>query len=833
MKKIFFILTVAMMQLIATANAEDVSELLTNGDFENGISGYSIAYSGKNDTVLPKMFETDKYVSNGDRALELVSGADLTYKESNSLLSKGFAYQGISANTEFETKDGMEYKISGDIYTTKENIKVRFILTDGAKAVYSSEEMEITPNSWNKANYIWKPDKIYKNAKLRVVFYDIKKGDKIYIDNLSVKPDALSNEMWQPITAESVLCDSDKVTFSAASSAIEKAAGVKCSIDKSILNAGEYVLNGYVSTDLEKAYVKLSCKNIDGTSEYYIVKKGEKTQVQLVIDPESYNGEALELRVEVFGKSTQSSHNVEMYDFNLLDSNCIVNIEETETDELAVSGVLRAGNENAEIDAAVTPEHTFKVNVDSQNEYSFKITPVFSDELMQTVTVELSNIKGYSDVGGKISGVYMAVNNELVNSTAELADATTDKEELAKLISEELTDALGVSVTDVYRAADKDFVIGYLLDKDISDADKLKNEMLSAACISALDSDKVKLSYVLDQYAAILGFEELDSYKDLYNEKTDKEKLNEKFSSLSVELEDVDTLHQTAAYALIKQQIENEATYSAAMEVIETYSEEIGLELDAYNKLSTTKQHDVQEKFIKYVKTENDYTKLSQTLKKYANNAANQSTTQGGGSSGGSSGGGSYSVKSTETVIDKTGNSEEYKFNDISDYAWAKDSIYKLYQSGVISASADNCFNPGRYITRAEFAKMAAVLFGKTDYDDIEIYSDVTKDKWYYQYVMSLKKSGIITGVSEDLFAADANITRQDICVIVSRALGGEGSVALEEVFADYANISEYAQGAVGYMYENGYISGYEDETFRPTNFATRAEVAKILGSLK
>ena len=134
-------------------------------------------------------------------------------------------------------------------------------------------------------------------------------------------------------------------------------------------------------------------------------------------------------------------------------------------------------------------------------------------------------------------------------------------------------------------------------------------------------------------------------------------------------------------------------------------------------------------------------------------------------------------------------------------------------------------------VTRAEFAKMVAVMFGITDYDDVEVYGDVTKDKWYYNYVMALSNSGIINGVSDNWFAAEENITRQDICVIIARLYNAQAEE--NSSFKDADTVSDYAKTAVGYMCENGYINGYDDNTFRPMNFATRAEVAKILGALK
>ena len=50
--------------------------------------------------------------------------------------------------------------------------------------------------------------------------------------------------------------------------------------------------------------------------------------------------------------------------------------------------------------------------------------------------------------------------------------------------------------------------------------------------------------------------------------------------------------------------------------------------------------------------------------------------------------------------------------------------------------------------------------------------------------------------------------------------------------FADADNIADYAKDAVSKLTAKGIINGYEDNSFRPEGFATRAEAAKILYGL-
>lgn len=845
MRKKFLIFASLLMILSSVANAaENESELLINGGFEEGISGYGISYSGRNDTALPKIFSSGIYTSEGEKSLEFVVGANLENKASSSPASMGFAYQGIHTSDSFNAKSGVEYKISGDIYTSKENIKMRFVVMENSKAVYASEEVDVAAGIWNTSVCLWTPEKECSNVKIRVVFYDISKGDKIYIDNLSVTQSPISNRMWQAESDALINITDEKVSFSADADAFGEGVGVMSSINKKLLGGNTAVLDGYITTDLDKAYIKVSSES--NGEKYYIVNKDELTHIQFVINPEAVKSDNFEIRVEAFGTATQNTYTVDMYDFTIRDSGYIINIEETEAGELAASGVLKKGNENANISVSMTDNERFTTTTDENGEYSFTRSVVHGDTFKKTITVELSGLNGYPDTEGRISAEYLLVNDELINATALQADAESSASDVKAIVTEDLLDALGISMSDVYRKADKGIVITYLLDKDISDGVKLKNEILTAACISVLDANNVALSDVLDEYAEVLEFGTVATYKDLYNNTMSKEKLNSNFEALPNEIKNIDDLYKVVSYALVKTQVESEATNAAGMKILVDYSDDIDLDISKYNSISSSKKNVALNEFVKYVKTENDYTKLTDKLSECVENVEDADDKK--GSSGGGGGGG-FTVAGAVTGNNGVTNpivtppigitpsatlpteTVKYSFIDLSDYGWAEESIYKLYEQGVINASDDKKFNPGRKITRAEFAKMVAVMFGITDYDDVEVYGDVTKDKWYYSYVMALSNSSIINGVSDNWFAAEENITRQDICVIIARLYNAQAEE--NSSFKDADTVSDYAKTAVGYMCENGYINGYDDNTFRPMNFATRAEVAKILGALK
>lgn len=156
-----------------------------------------------------------------------------------------------------------------------------------------------------------------------------------------------------------------------------------------------------------------------------------------------------------------------------------------------------------------------------------------------------------------------------------------------------------------------------------------------------------------------------------------------------------------------------------------------------------------------------------------------------------------------------------------------------LAEKGIVSGKGNGMYCPLDNVTREEFVKMLVSALGCLDETAECDYEDVDKGAWYYRYVASAVKVGLVSGISETKFGTGMNISRQDIAVLISRAAAYRG-IALAKVkeapkFTDGAEISGYAQGAVTDAAECGLINGTDTGAFEPHRGATRAETAKIL----
>ncbi len=217
---------------------------------------------------------------------------------------------------------------------------------------------------------------------------------------------------------------------------------------------------------------------------------------------------------------------------------------------------------------------------------------------------------------------------------------------------------------------------------------------------------------------------------------------------------------------------------------------------------------------------------------------ANTTTGSSGGGGGGSSGGGSSSSSSNSSYIG--GNAvqlpiqlpkEETPFLDLAGYEWAEDAILTLYDEGVVNGTSATTFEPARTVMREEFVKMLCAAFGLGTLGGRTVFEDVVPGEWYEGYIKKAAETGIVTGMSETWFGVGDQITRQDMAVILYRALNQKGKVieSVDGYFADAGEIAEYAQTAVWALSGIGIVNGVGNDTFAPRANATRAEAAVMI----
>ena len=201
-----------------------------------------------------------------------------------------------------------------------------------------------------------------------------------------------------------------------------------------------------------------------------------------------------------------------------------------------------------------------------------------------------------------------------------------------------------------------------------------------------------------------------------------------------------------------------------------------------------------------------------------------------GGSSGGN-GGGTTLIVEPELIVEKQ--EQTNPFADIADDYWGKDAIIGLYNKDIVAGAGDGYFRPNNTITRAEFVQMVVKAFGFGMKGDAANFTDVQNADWFSKAVQIAYTNGVVNGTSDTTFSPNANITRQDMMVILTNAAEaiGKNLTAGNAAFADSDSISAYAQDAVAKMTGSGVVYG-TDGNVNPLANATRAEAAAMLARL-
>ncbi|EQK43958.1 hypothetical protein C672_2902 [[Clostridium] bifermentans ATCC 638] len=173
-----------------------------------------------------------------------------------------------------------------------------------------------------------------------------------------------------------------------------------------------------------------------------------------------------------------------------------------------------------------------------------------------------------------------------------------------------------------------------------------------------------------------------------------------------------------------------------------------------------------------------------------------------------------------------------YKNGNLTDIDghWAKNQILDFVSKGYVAGYEDNTFRPENSITRAEFVRVLNQVF-KFEEKEGENFTDVNNSDWYYNDVCIGAKAGYIKGYEDGTFRPNSPITREEASKILATVLNLKGDGKLG--FTDSNKISDWAKDAVDALSDNGMISGYEDNTFRPNNNITRAESVSLLSRVQ
>ena len=142
---------------------------------------------------------------------------------------------------------------------------------------------------------------------------------------------------------------------------------------------------------------------------------------------------------------------------------------------------------------------------------------------------------------------------------------------------------------------------------------------------------------------------------------------------------------------------------------------------------------------------------------------------------------------------------------------------------------SDGTVRPNANISRAEVATIFFRLL-KEDVRDGNLtaentFTDVTDGQWHNKAISTMAKLGVVKGRNAEAFDPDAPITRAEFATICARF--DKTQINTSSNFTDISG--HWAEKYIERAATLGWIAGYSDGTFRPSNYITRAEAMTMI----
>ena len=348
------------------------------------------------------------------------------------------------------------------------------------------------------------------------------------------------------------------------------------------------------------------------------------------------------------------------------------------------------------------------------------------------------------------------------------------------------------------------------------------------ACL--FDAIRIGKKIDFDKYADDLGISEYKSYDWYIEYNSDKFKnvMNARLKGKSVNT--IDEFEEAFDEAVVTSVVYMPDGSGNVKKIMADFSDEIGI-LSLTDKETVYKNLSGDE-YKSYSDLKNGYNKEVQKI-----SSENKPSGSGGGGRGGRVSGmktenvpiaGPVDISDMYPNVNYDGTAGNYP--DIVVVPWAREAVTELSARGVISGDEKGNFNPEKFVTREEFAKILVLAFELNDKGDALEFSDVSETDWFYSYVKTAYSNRVVSGIGAD-FGVGLNITRQDMAVMINNAMKIKGkemsSSSLD--YIDNDKIADYAKDAVSKLLNADVIKDVGNGYFNPNGLVTRAHAVKAV----
>lgn len=136
-------------------------------------------------------------------------------------------------------------------------------------------------------------------------------------------------------------------------------------------------------------------------------------------------------------------------------------------------------------------------------------------------------------------------------------------------------------------------------------------------------------------------------------------------------------------------------------------------------------------------------------------------------------------------------------FMDLDEH-WAKKDVEMMANKLIVTGVTDRVFAPDQHVTRAEFAAILVRSLGLLEVSGKRTFTDVLSGDWYAGAVETAYQAGWITGFEDGTFRPKEEITREQMVAMIARAAesAGEAQQAADNALDRFSDRSEIADWA-------------------------------------
>lgn len=190
---------------------------------------------------------------------------------------------------------------------------------------------------------------------------------------------------------------------------------------------------------------------------------------------------------------------------------------------------------------------------------------------------------------------------------------------------------------------------------------------------------------------------------------------------------------------------------------------------------------------------------------------------------------GQWTVSAGDPVVDPP---VAMSFTDVAQSAWYYNDVAYVYEHKLFDGVTSTSFSPSGKMQRCMMTTVLHRLAGKPPVGYILLFSDIPDGQWYTEGTIWAGQRNVVTGVGDGKFSPFANITRQEIAVILYRYAGQMGYNVSQSAdlsgFGDSQSVAAWGQEAVSWAVGVGILNG-SNGLLLPYGDATRAEVSAML----